>query len=85
MPVLAAHMDVNALDLWGIPPDMRTAAEESAMENIKRVARPPRDGDERFDWLDDGRAQRPEWIARVPRDEDGLAPDRDLRAVRQTT
>jgi len=64
VPVLAAHMDVNALDLWGIPADMRAAAEESAMENVKRVARPPRDGDDRFDWLDDGRAQRPEWIAR---------------------
>ena len=63
VPILAAHMDVNALDLWGIPPDMRAAAEESAMENVKRVARPPRDGDERFDWLDDRRAQRPEWIA----------------------
>jgi acyl-CoA reductase-like NAD-dependent aldehyde dehydrogenase len=64
VPVLAAHMDVNALDLWGIPADMRAAAEESAMENVKRIARPPRDGDDRFDWLDDGRAQRPEWIAR---------------------
>ena len=63
VPILAAHMDVNALDLWGIPPDMRAAAEESAMENVKRVARPPRDGDDRFDWLDDRRAQRPEWIA----------------------
>ncbi len=63
VPVLAAHMDVNALDLWGIPPDMRAAAEEQAMENVKRVARPPRDGEERFDWLDDRRAQRPEWIA----------------------
>jgi acyl-CoA reductase-like NAD-dependent aldehyde dehydrogenase len=63
VPVLAAHMDVNALDLWGVPSDMRAAAEESAMENVKRVARPPRDGDERFDWLDDRRAQRPEWIA----------------------
>jgi len=63
VPILAAHMDVNALDLWGIPPDMRAAAEEQAMENVKRIARPPRDGDERFDWLDDRRAQRPEWIA----------------------
>ena len=63
VPVLAAHMDVNALDLWGIPADMRAAAEEAAMENVKRLSRPPRDGDERFDWLDDRRAQRPEWIA----------------------
>jgi hypothetical protein len=63
IPVLAAHMDVNALDLWGIPPDMRAAAEESAIESVKRLSRPPRGGEERFDWLDDRRAQRPEWIA----------------------
>jgi acyl-CoA reductase-like NAD-dependent aldehyde dehydrogenase len=61
--ILAGHMDVNALDLWGVPPDMRTAAEEAAMESVKRLSRPPRGGDDRFDWLDDHRAQRPEWIA----------------------
>jgi len=63
VPVLAAHMDVNALDTWGVPPELQTATEESAMESIKRLARPPRAGTERFDWLDDQRAQRPEWIA----------------------
>ena len=63
VPVLAAHMDVNALDTWGVPRDMRVQVEESAMENVKRVARPPRDADDRFDWLDDRRAQRPEWIS----------------------
>jgi acyl-CoA reductase-like NAD-dependent aldehyde dehydrogenase len=63
VPVLAAHMDVNALDLFGIPADMRAAAEEAAMDSVKRTARPPRDGEDRFDWLDDARAQRPEWIA----------------------
>jgi acyl-CoA reductase-like NAD-dependent aldehyde dehydrogenase len=63
VPWLAAHMDVNALDLFGVPPDLRTAAEQAAVDSMKRVARPPRDG-ERFDWLDDARAQRPEWIAR---------------------
>jgi hypothetical protein len=63
VPVLAGHMDVNAIDVWGVPADMRAAAEELAMDNVKRLARPPRGGDERFDWLDDRRAQRPEWIA----------------------
>lgn len=63
VPVIAAHMDVNALDTWGIPAEMQTATEETAMENVKRVARAPRSGAERFDWLDDRRAQRPEWIA----------------------
>ena len=63
VPVLAGHMDVNALDTWGVPHDMRAAVEESAIENVKRVARPRRGEDDRFDWLDDRRAQRPEWIA----------------------
>ncbi len=63
VPIVAAHMDVNALDTWGVPRDMRAAVEISAVENVKRVARPPRGVDERFDWLDDRRAQRPEWIA----------------------
>ncbi|CAN5581780.1 aldehyde dehydrogenase family protein [soil metagenome] len=62
VPWLAAHMDVNAVDLFGVPSDLRTSAEEAAVESMKRVARPPRDAD-RFDWLDDDRAQRPEWIA----------------------
>jgi acyl-CoA reductase-like NAD-dependent aldehyde dehydrogenase len=63
VPIMASHMDVNAIDTWGVPREMRTAVEEAAMENVKRLARPPRNADERFDWLDDRRAQRPEWIA----------------------
>jgi len=63
VPIVAAHMDVNALDIWGVPRDMRTAVETTAVDNVKRVARPPRGVDDRFDWLDDRRAQRPEWIA----------------------
>jgi acyl-CoA reductase-like NAD-dependent aldehyde dehydrogenase len=63
VPWLAAHMDVNALDLFGVPVDMRTEAEQAAVESMKRVASPPRDA-ERLDWLDDSRAQRPEWIER---------------------
>lgn len=64
VPWLAAHMDVNALDTWGVPADLRTATEAAAMENLKRVSRGPRAADaDRFDWLDDRRAQRPEWIA----------------------
>ncbi len=64
VPVMAAHMDVNAIDIWGVPREMREGIEVSAMESVKRVARPPREGEERFDWLDDSRAQRPEWITR---------------------
>ncbi|HUR17281.1 MAG TPA: aldehyde dehydrogenase family protein [Candidatus Limnocylindrales bacterium] len=64
VPILAAHMDVNALDIWGVPREMRQEVEVSAMDSVKRVARPPRSGEERFDWFDDRVAQRPEWIAR---------------------
>ena len=64
VPILAGHMDVNALDTWGVPREMREQVEISAMESVKRVSRPPRAGEERFDWLDDRNAQRPEWIAR---------------------
>jgi acyl-CoA reductase-like NAD-dependent aldehyde dehydrogenase len=63
VPVLASHMDVNAIDTWGVPRDLRTSVEEAAIDNVKRLSRPPRGADDRFDWLNDGRAQRPEWIA----------------------
>jgi acyl-CoA reductase-like NAD-dependent aldehyde dehydrogenase len=36
-PVLAGHMDVNAIDLTGIEAPARTALEELAAANIKRV------------------------------------------------
>ena len=63
VPWLASHMDVNAIDAWGVPADLRTGLEVAAIENVKRLARPPRTDPDRFDWLDDRRAQRPEWIA----------------------
>jgi acyl-CoA reductase-like NAD-dependent aldehyde dehydrogenase len=61
IPWLASHMDVDAIDPWGVPAELRVGLEEAAMENIKRLARTPQDAD-RFDWMDDARAQRPEWI-----------------------
>jgi aldehyde dehydrogenase (NAD+) len=63
VPPLAAHMDVNALDAWGVPLDLRTAVDEAAIENVKRVAKAALGTAERIDWLDDRAAQRPEWIA----------------------
>jgi acyl-CoA reductase-like NAD-dependent aldehyde dehydrogenase len=65
VPVLAGHMDVNALDAWGVAPESQEQIEDLAMENVKRVARPPRGAGavDRFDWLDDRAAQRPEWIS----------------------
>ena len=64
VPVLAGHGDVDALDLWGIPDDLRAATESAAAESIKRLSRRPLTVREaRFNWLDDGAAERPEWIA----------------------
>ena len=41
VPWLAGHMDVNALDLTGRPPEAAAEAERAAAENIKRVHRAP--------------------------------------------
>ncbi len=64
VPVLASHVDVDAIDTWGIAPASQAEVESSAADSVKRVARRPRGVvDERFDWTDDRAAQRPEWIA----------------------
>jgi acyl-CoA reductase-like NAD-dependent aldehyde dehydrogenase len=64
VPVLAAHVDVDALDLWGVPDDLRLAAELAAADDIKRLSRRPTGvREDRFDWLDDAASERPEWIA----------------------
>ena len=61
---MASHEDINAIDGWGIPDELRLAAEQAAAESVKRVARRPRGvADATFDWLDDRAAERPEWIA----------------------
>ena len=64
VPVLAAHEDVNSIDVWGVPDDLRTDVELAAAESVKRVVRRPAGvTDARFDWLDDRASERPEWIA----------------------
>ena len=64
VPVMASHADINAVDGWGIPDDLRTAAEIAAADSVKRVARRPAGvKDATFDWLDDRAAERPEWIS----------------------
>jgi acyl-CoA reductase-like NAD-dependent aldehyde dehydrogenase len=40
-PVLAAHMDVNAIDLTGVTGDARPLLEDAAAENVKRVLPAP--------------------------------------------
>jgi acyl-CoA reductase-like NAD-dependent aldehyde dehydrogenase len=50
-PWLAAHMDVNAIDLTGVADaDLATSLERAAAENLKRVVRPPAGP---VDWRDD--------------------------------
>jgi acyl-CoA reductase-like NAD-dependent aldehyde dehydrogenase len=64
VPVLAGHVDVDAIDTWGVPDTMRTEVETIAADNVKRISRRPTGTAEaRFDWLDDRATERPEWIA----------------------
>ncbi|MEV0730820.1 aldehyde dehydrogenase family protein [Polymorphospora sp. NPDC050346] len=50
-PWLAAHMDVNAVDLTGVTePELAADLERAAAENLKRVLRPPADAP---DWSAD--------------------------------
>jgi acyl-CoA reductase-like NAD-dependent aldehyde dehydrogenase len=53
VPWLASHMDVNAVDLTGVPGDLRDDVERAAADNVKRLVRG--DGP---DWFSD-RAQSP--------------------------
>ncbi len=64
VPIMAAHADIDAIDVWGVPDEIRTDVELAAAEDIKRISRRPAGvSDARFDWLDDRAAERPEWIA----------------------
>ena len=48
---LAAHMDVNAFDGFGLDPTVVAALEEAASENVKRFIRPPGGGLNGYNWL----------------------------------
>ena len=64
VPVLAGHVDIDAIDTWGVAPTDQAEVESTAADSVKRIARRPRGiVDDRFDWSDDRAAQRPEWIA----------------------
>ncbi len=58
---LAAHMDVDALDLAGLDLALLRDVELAAAENVKRVTLPVRLAAR--DWLDDGKGQDPYWMA----------------------
>jgi acyl-CoA reductase-like NAD-dependent aldehyde dehydrogenase len=55
---LAGHMDVNALDAFGLDPAEGAAIEVIATESVKRLVRPPTGGADGVDWLSP-RAQSP--------------------------
>jgi acyl-CoA reductase-like NAD-dependent aldehyde dehydrogenase len=59
---LAGHMDVNGLDAFGLDPAQGAAIEELAVENVKRLVRPPTAGSDAVDWLSP-RSQSPYLIA----------------------
>ena len=64
VPVMAGHVDIDAIDVWGVPDALRTDVELVAADNVKRLSRRPAGvTDARFDWLDDRATERPEWIA----------------------
>ena len=58
---LAAHMDVNALDLAGLDAALWRDAELAAADSVKRVVPPC--GLAGGDWLDDAKGQDPYWVA----------------------
>jgi acyl-CoA reductase-like NAD-dependent aldehyde dehydrogenase len=58
---LAAHMDVDALDLAGLDLALWRDAELAAADGVKRVVRPL--ALTAKDWLDDAKGQDPYWIA----------------------
>ena len=53
-PWLASHMDVNAIDLTGVPEDLLDEVEAMTAGNVKRTVRARVD-----DWFDDAIAQSP--------------------------
>jgi acyl-CoA reductase-like NAD-dependent aldehyde dehydrogenase len=55
---LAAHMDVNGLDAYGLDPAQAAAIEELGVENVKRLVRPPSGGSDAVEWLSE-RSQSP--------------------------
>ena len=85
VPVLAAHVDVDALDTWGVPDELRLETELARRRRHQAPPAPPDDG--RRGPLRLARRPRrrtPRVDRRLPRDEDGLAPDRGLAMAAPT-
>ena len=49
VPWLASHMDVDALDVTGVPDHLRADAERDGAENVKRLVRGAADGQSPYD------------------------------------
>ena len=56
VPWLAAHMDVNAIDVTGVALDGLANVQKTAAENVKRVVR---FDDAKIGWLDEKKSQSP--------------------------
>ena len=56
VPWLASHMDINALDTTGVPPDAMANVQKAAAENVKRVVHFDGEG---IGWNDGRRSQGP--------------------------
>ena len=79
IPVLAGHVDVDALDTWGVP-DATPRRDRTARRRRRQAPVAPRH-DRRRGTLRLARRpghRAPRMDRRLPRDEDGVAPDRDL-------
>ena len=64
VPVLAAHVDVDALDTWGVADDDADRGRDARRRGHQAPVAPADDRRRgRFDWLDDAATERPEWIA----------------------
>jgi len=64
VPTLAAaHGRQRARHMGRAAPTCAPRLRRLLSKTSNAVTRPPRGVDDRYDWLDDRRAQRPEWIA----------------------
>ena len=78
-PTLASHMDVNALDLTGLAGDPEHGARRSRSPRPRTSSGSCRAPAAEPDWTAEPGLDR---MTAVPRDQDGLAPDRHLRRAR---
>lgn len=72
-PIMAGHMDVNAIDLAGCNSDIAVDCEQRAIDNLKRVIRPEGSGT--------GTSVRPARSGRSPRSIDAISRLTEIKTV----